>query len=140
VGRYVSGRRRGRGGGVHADRAKELAGIDAVARLVAGTAIAARPGFDDRLQARLRARRIGGDAWARRARLARRASLPAAALLVALLAGLGPAIVHDTRTAAPSIVDDETLNIVLFGAADPIDPAGSSPSEGEHSPYSGDAP
>jgi len=119
---------------------EELAGIDEVARLVTGTAIAAPPGFGDRLQARLRARRAAENAWAHRARLARRASLLAAALLVALLAGLGPAIVRDTRTVDPSIVDDETLNFVLFGAADSIDPAGFSPSEGEYSPYSGDAP
>ncbi len=119
---------------------EELVGIEAVARLVAGAAIAAPSGFDERLQARLRARGAAEIAWALRARLARRASLVAAALLVALLAGLGPTIVRDSRTASPSILDDQTLNLVLFGADDPVDPAGSSTSEGRPEPEPGDAP
>ena len=63
----------------------------------------------------------------RRGRLARRSSLLAAAVLVALLAGPGPAIVRDPRTGPPSITDDQNLNLVLFGTADLEDTGGPSP-------------
>ena len=50
----------------------------------------------------------------------------AAAVLVAVLAGLGPRLVRDTRTAAPAITDDQNLNLVLFGSSD-IDDTGDAP-------------
>lgn len=106
---------------------EELGGIDAVARLVAGAAVTAPSGFDERVRARLGARALAEEAWARRGRLARRSSLLAAAVLVALLAGLGPAIVRDPRTGPPSITDDQNLNLVLFGTTDLEDTGGPSP-------------
>jgi len=105
---------------------EELAGIDAVARLVAGAGVIAPPGFEERLRARLHGKGLTEKAWASRGRVARRASLAAAAVLVAALAGLGPRLVRDTRTAAPAITDDQNLNLVLFGFPD-IDDTGDVP-------------
>jgi len=105
---------------------EELREIDTVARLVGGATVAAPDGFDERLRARLAARRRSDDAWNRRGRLARRASLLAATILVALLAGLGPAIVRDATAPPPSINEDENLNLVLFGSPDLDDTRGPS--------------
>jgi anti-sigma factor RsiW len=104
-----------------------LAGIEAVARLVAGAALPAPPGFDERLRARLRAKGLAEEAWARRGRLARRASLLAAGLLVVLAAGLGPAIVRGDRSGPPSLSDEQNLNLVLFGTTDVEGAANPSP-------------
>jgi hypothetical protein len=58
--------------------------------------------------------------------MARRASLLAAGFLVALAAGLGPAIVRGDRSGPPSLSDEQNLNLVLFGTTDVEGAAGPS--------------
>jgi anti-sigma factor RsiW len=92
----------------------ELESIARVAGHVAAAAAVARPGFEARLRARLETRRRTNEAWASRARLARRLSLVSAALLVVAVTGLGPALLRDWREARTEASDEEILQIALF--------------------------
>jgi anti-sigma factor RsiW len=96
----------------------ELEAIARVARLVAGAAVAASPGFEGRLAARLETKHRVEDLWARRGRLARRACLVAAAVLVAALVGLGPTLLRSDRSGTFAYNDDEIINLALYGSSE----------------------
>ena len=102
--------------------AGELAATAATSRLVSLSGVSARPGFEDRLLERIRARQTARAAWSRRARVARRMSLLAAAILVVVLAGLSPLLIRDRHSATTtSASDDDPIYVALFGPAEADD-------------------
>ncbi len=104
--------------GLHLDEcpgcAAELAAISRVAELVGDATHDARPGFEERLTCKLTARRAAGEAWAARARLAKRLSAYAAVFLLAALVGLGPAVIRDVQEHAALSSDDQILYLALI--------------------------
>lgn len=92
---------------------EELAALTAVAALVGEAAVDAGPDLEARVARALAARRASRDAWAARGRLARRLSLYAAAVLVAVLIGLGPTVLRVTRPSQGSVSDDQLLYLAL---------------------------
>ncbi len=93
----------------------ELEATARLAAIVAGAALEARPGFEARLRAQLETQGQEVEPWAARARLARQLSLLSAAVLVAAVAGLGPALLRDWRQARLDASDAQVLQLALFG-------------------------